>query len=170
LLWDKWRTKRLLNKVPAPKGVPLIERLAILIASPDCQALREELYARLGHFHLLRYRFFTLANEFATPKSVANRLDGHEKKIAWQLRRLYRARNLIVHTSRVPAYVSTLIENGHDYLDSVMFEVIKSSCGDCQTVTIAQVFELTAVAYRKKRADIATSADFGDNRALILVS
>lgn len=169
LVWDKWRAAKLLNKVPLPPGSRFLQRLAVLITSPDCSVLRDELYGRLGDFHLLRYRCFSLARDLGTSKAVMSRLETHERKVRWQLRRLYRARNLIVHTSRSPSYVKTLIENGHDYLDSLLFEVIRRSCSDYQTSTIEQAFELTAVSYQAFKNEIQSAADFVGGRGALLL-
>lgn len=170
LMWDKWRTRRILNKINVEKGTPLIVRLSIFLFDPAAQDLRDQLYAKLGDFHLLRYRIFCISTELSNPINVKSRLDRHEKKVKWQMRRLYRARNLIVHTSQTPSYVGTLIENGHDYLDSIMFGVIKSSCSDYKISTIEQSFELTSVLYRKLISEISSCESFGEDRARILVS
>ncbi|UYC12338.1 hypothetical protein [Xanthomonas sp. CFBP 8445] len=168
LIWDKWRTRKILNRVNTNKGADLTERLSIFLLDSTYAELRNELQPKLGDFHLLRYRIFSISNELATPDKVINRLDRHEKKVRWQLRRLYRARNLIVHTSQSPSYVNTLIENGHDYLDSITFELIRAACSDYQMRTIEQTFELTSIAYRKFRESIKNAPDFSDGRATIL--
>jgi len=169
LIWDKWRAKKVLNKVPLPRGSSLVERMAVLLVDPECQLLRDELYGRLGDFHLLRRRLHSISSEFSSAENVLKRLDLHEKKVRWQLRRLYRARNLIVHTSRSPSYINTLIENGHDYLDSIMFEVIRCSCSDYQTTTIEQTFELTEISYLALRRVIAEVGGFAEGRGVQLV-
>lgn len=169
LVWDKWRTKKILNKVEVPRGAPVLHRLAILIVAPEHAALRDELYAKLGDFHLLRFRCFSLAKELATAKGVMSRLERHERKVRWQMRRLYRARNLIVHTSRSPSYIKTLIENGHDYLDAILFEVIRRSCSGYQSRTIEQAFELTSVSYQCLKKGIQLTENFPGNRGAILV-
>jgi len=62
-----------------------------------------------------------------------------------------------------------LIENGHDYLDSLLFEVIRRSCSDYQTSTIEQAFELTAVSYQAFKNEIQSAADFADGRGAMLL-
>lgn len=169
LTWDKWRTAKLLNKVPLSHGVQFLQRLAVLIVSPEYSGLRDELYNKLGDFHLLRFRCFSLSKELGTSKDAIARLERHERKVRWQLRRLYRSRNLIVHTSRSPSYIETLIENGHDYLDSVLFEVIRRSCSDYQTSTIEQVFELTSVSYKALKVEMQAVTLFEGELGTILV-
>ena len=46
-------------------------------------------------------------------------MEAHQKKVEWQIRRIYRTRNLIVHSGRSPIFLHALIENAHDYLDQI---------------------------------------------------
>ncbi|KRA35833.1 hypothetical protein ASD68_05495 [Rhodanobacter sp. Root627] len=161
LKWDKWRTRKLLSKVPLAKGFGLLDRLTVLIAHAACEDLRSELYGRLGDFVLLRYRCFRLAESVASKSRVFDLLDRHEKKVTWQIRRLYRARNLIVHTSKSPTYLETLVTNGHDYLDQVVFDVIRVCSGKYKARTIEQAFELGSAFYQRYTSSIST-ADFND--------
>lgn len=65
------------------------------------------------------------------------------------MRRIYRTRNLIVHSGRVPPpYIDTLIENGHDYLDTIVFEVMRISCGPYSATSLEQVFEIAKIRYQ----------------------
>ncbi|QRP62627.1 hypothetical protein I6J77_10800 [Rhodanobacter sp. FDAARGOS 1247] len=168
--WDRWRIKKILNKVPSEKGASALQKVARLIASEDCREIRDELYGRLGDFHLLRYRCFKLSEQLATSKNIISMLDRHEKKVAWQLRRLYRARNLIVHTSRSPSYLSTLIENGHSYFDIMLFDVIGLSCGEYGAVTIEQSFELGAILYGSFRNRLNSVDKIDGESSELLVS
>ena len=167
--WDQWRTKKILKKVNSEKGLAALDRLAILIASRKCDELRRDLYDRLGDFHLLRYRCFRLAERFSSAKNVLDMLDRHHTRVAWQIRRLYRARNLIVHTSNNPSFLDTLIENGHDYLDCMLFNLMWLSCDEFRISTIEQAFELAAIFYRKYRTDIESTDSFDSTNASLLL-
>src|SRR5690606_25939390 len=71
-------------------------------------------------FHLLSDRFQHFCNLFSSPKNLRELLERHNQRLAWQIRRIYRARNLIVHSGKTPSYTEILIENTHHYLDIVM--------------------------------------------------
>ncbi|HDR1891185.1 TPA: hypothetical protein QB628_000001 [Pasteurella multocida] len=51
----------------------------------------------------------------------------HSERIKWQIRRIYRARNIIVHTGNTPEYTYVLIEHIHNYLDILLSTLIKLS-------------------------------------------
>ncbi|HHV48007.1 MAG TPA: hypothetical protein GXX56_03450 [Rhodocyclaceae bacterium] len=98
VIWDRHRVKKILNKVPCPKGSSLQERTASLLAVKENDGLRNELYEHLKDFHLLRYRVFRLSETMTEPTKIKDMLELHERKVMWQIRRIYRTRNLIVHS------------------------------------------------------------------------
>lgn len=148
LNWDKWRAKKLLHKVPCDPKTPLIGKSLRLLCLSENEGLRTQLYEHLKDFHLLRYRAFRLSETLSDRKKLRDLLATHEKKVAWQIRRIYRTRNLIVHSGRnPPPYIDTLVENGHDYLDTIVFEVMRISCGAYSATTIEQVFEIAKIRY-----------------------
>lgn len=149
LHWDKWRAKKLLHKVPCDPRTSLKGKCLRLLCLSENASLREQLYEQLKDFHLLRHRTFQLSETLSDCKGIQRLIETHEKKVTWQIRRIYRARNLIVHSGRTPpAYIDTLVENGHDYLDVIVFELMKVSCGDYSANTIEQIFEIGKIRYQ----------------------
>ena len=133
-------------------------------------ALRNELYGHLKDFHLLRFRVFKLSETLAEPKKISEMLETHERKVMWQIRRMYRTRNLIVHSGTVPSYVSTLIENGHDYLDQVLFYVMRMSCGEYRVKTLDQAFELAKIRYLRFKKQLADVGQFDQSNTHFLIA
>lgn len=159
LNWDKWRAKKLLHKVPCDSKTPLIGKSLRLLCLAENQALRDQLYEQLKDFHLLRYRAFRLSENLSDRKKLRELLATHEKKVVWQIRRIYRTRNLIVHSGRVPPpYIDTLVENGHEYLDTIVFEIMRISCGPYRATTIEQVFEIAKIRYQEFVRNLAQDA------------
>lgn len=69
--------------------------------------------------------------------------------MSWQIRRIYRARNLIVHEGTTPTFAKVLIENIHDYLDTVV-NALMTMASEGKINTIEQGFkhvELNYTAY-----------------------
>ncbi|WP_287925911.1 hypothetical protein [Diaphorobacter sp.] len=147
--WDKWRAKKLLHKVPCDPKTPLAGKALRLLCLGENRGLRDQLFESLKDFHLLRYRAFRLSETLSDKTKLQQLLATHEKKVAWQIRRIYRTRNLIVHSGRVPPpYIDTLVENGHDYLDTIVFEVMRISCGPYSATSLEQVFEIAKIRYQ----------------------
>jgi ferritin-like metal-binding protein YciE len=143
--------------VPCDPKTSLLGKSLRLLCLAENGALRDHLYDSLRDFHLLRYRAFRLSEMLSNRRKLRELIALHEKKVAWQIRRIYRTRNLIVHSGRVPPpYIDTLVENGHDYLDSIVFEVMRISCGPYSATSIEQVFEIAKIRYKdfaRKLAD-----------------
>jgi ferritin-like metal-binding protein YciE len=156
LNWDKWRAKKILHKVPCEPRTSLRGKCLRLLCLPENEPLRDQLYEHLKDFHLLRYRAFRLSESLSDRQKLRDLLDSHEKKVSWQIRRIYRTRNLLVHSGRTPpAYIETLVENGHEYLDSMIYEVMKTSCGAYGATSLEQVFEIAKIRYKEFMRKVA---------------
>lgn len=143
--WSRSKTSKILRKIKNQENLDLYEKVLSLLALEENKELRSELYAELGDFHLLRLRLFELSELFSNPKNLISRIEIHEKKVSWQIRRIYRTRNLIVHSGKSPKYLDTLIENAHDYLDQTLDSIIEYSCGYLDAKTLEQVFDMAKV-------------------------
>lgn len=170
MLWDKYRAKKIFKKVPESKGQTLLEKALQLIVCSENEELRKELYTSLQDFHLLRYRAFKLHELLSTRQKVIRLINNHEKKVAWQIRRIYRTRNLIVHSGKSPSHINTLIENGHDYLDITMSEIIKMTCGDMNVENFDQAFELSKIRHKKMMETLQGLNDFSEQIPFILLN
>ena len=103
----------------------------------------------LKDFHLLRNRIFKLSQNLSSKSKVSDVLKNHEKKVTWQVRRLYRTRNIIVHSGRTPQNIKILIENAHSYLDEIFLSIVQMSASSYQVRSIGQAFDLAGVAKNK---------------------
>lgn len=84
--------------------------------------LRLELYSLTKNNPLATYRIKELREKFSDPKSAQANYIAHHKRVFWQLYRIYRLRNDIVHTAMGSAYTDNLILN----LDTYYRAIIKS--------------------------------------------
>ena len=88
-----------------------------------------------------------MSSSLKTPTAVVKILESHTARVEWQIRRIYRARNSIVHTGRTPTYTPILIENIHDYLDVVMSTLVSLASGGVKIDTIEQGFKYIELNY-----------------------
>ena len=166
--WDKNITRKTLNRVPNAHGLSIYEKALCLLAIEENEPLRKELYVSLKDFHLLRFRAFSLSEALSDSSSIKAIIETHKKKVSWQIRRIYRTRNLIVHSGRTPKYTETLIENGHDYLDQMMEGVMQFSCEDYKTQTLEQVFELASIKQIKFERSISSMDNITEQSLVFL--
>lgn len=160
MIWNRPVTTRLLRKVPNGRGLKLPQKLLLLLAVQDNEELRKEAYGCLKDFHLLRYRLYSLARSLSSPESALQLVDEHAKKVSWQIRRIYRTRNLLVHAGSTPSYLATLIENGHDYLDLTLNEIVERSCSGYNVETLEQAFELEKLLWQGMHTALSQAGTF----------
>lgn len=103
-----------------PEGDNPIEKCLALISIKANETIREKLYSLCEWHPLLRNRIFYLTDRFSSADLVLRTLKAHKERISWQIRRIYRARNLIIHSGKSLPYINILVENLHSYLDRVL--------------------------------------------------
>ena len=101
------------------------EDLARIFLDENNSATIKGFLSTLNGHQLLLFRASSLYdNLFGCPKSLKNRLEKHKNNVAWQLRRIYRIRNLIMHTGHCPVGTRQLIQNLHTYYIVTMHNII----------------------------------------------
>lgn len=98
--------------------------LEMLFDNPASPRIKE-ICATLNSNPLLRTRIFVTVTELlVSDESVSRNLALHKQKIAWQISRIYRMRNFIVHTGKTMPFVGDLVEHLHNYLDYVINYIV----------------------------------------------
>lgn len=149
LIWNDKVARSIVSSVPDTKGLSYYEKCLFLLAIDSNKDIRKELYSALGDFHLLRYRAFRLHEVLSNKKGYYDFMKEHERRVSWQIRRIYRTRNLIIHSGNTPDYTASLVENAHDYLDQVLSMICVLSCSNSRFDTFDQIFEFTSLQYEK---------------------
>ena len=144
LRWNKVATITSLRPIPGKK---FVDKLAKLISLPKYAAERELLESKFRDFHLLRDRFNYFKDLLSSPKNVVTALDAHRQRLEWQIRRIYRARNIIVHSGKVPPYTQPLIEHTHDYLDTILSRLVELASKPRSIHSVAQGFKFVEIRY-----------------------
>lgn len=145
--WNIAFIRELLSKVPDSKnGLPQ-DKVAMIIACEEFKDLRTELLAELESFILLRFRVWQLSEVLKNGKSIRVFIEQHTTKVIWHIRRIYRARNLIVHEGTIDPNIDILAENAHSYLDSFMNGIIYLSAYDRHIITINQGIKESNILY-----------------------
>lgn len=142
--WDRSLLYRLTRDV---QGDGLTQKLIKIMALPKYEERRKDFLDSFSNFYLLRDRFSFFCEVFSGPKEVITALDIHTKRLEWQIRRIYRARNLIVHSGITQSFTKTLIENLHDYLDVVMGTLIRLATKPEKIMSIDQGFKYVELLY-----------------------
>ncbi len=111
----------LLNK--ASDYTENLSRFVALLCFPKDKSLSQKLGALAAGSPLTTQRGFVLHDAAKNVQDVLGLIEAHVQRVDWQLRRIYRERNRIVHRADPSANVGTLILNLNEYLATV-FEVL----------------------------------------------
>lgn len=144
LIWKKPALHKGLRNIP---GQSLKSRLVKLMVCEDFVTKRDDLIGDFRDFLLLKNRFIYLSDVVSSPNKIKKALEAHEKRVKWQLRRIYRARNTIVHLGKTPSFTPILIENIHHYLDLIMSTLVSLASGGRKISTVEQGFKFIALNY-----------------------
>ena len=68
-------------------------------------------------FPLLKERIEYYSSELKSTDQVYKFVEKHGERVKWQVMRIYRNRNLIIHNAKTMPYLRLLIENLHSYVD-----------------------------------------------------
>jgi hypothetical protein len=100
-----------------------LEQLAAIITIKENEPIRDKLYAAIDSNVLLRFRIWKLMRIFSDSSSIMAEIKAHEQRVGWHLRRIYRSRNLLVHSGKVLRYQDHLVESLHSYVDRSIYLV-----------------------------------------------
>lgn len=102
----------------------VVWKLAKLLSVSDYQKEYVTLYKLLDEYPLLQYRMEHFSKIiFVDSKSVYEELTRHKQKVKWQIMRIYRNRNMIVHNGEHMPYLNIILGNLHYYIDA-MFDLL----------------------------------------------
>jgi hypothetical protein len=128
---------RVLNEVP--EGGNVIEKCLALFSIENNEPIRIKFYKLFEKHPLLKNRIYYLSTKFSSADLVLQALGGHMERVSWQIQRIYRARNLIIHSGKTLPYVNILVENLHSYLDRVLDLLNEKIPHSSHSTTIDQI-------------------------------
>lgn len=159
----------ILNQIP--EGDNNIEKCLALFSVETNEPIRDKLYQLFKWNPLLKNRIFFLKKRFSSADLVLKTLTSHIERISWQIRRIYRAWNLIIHSGKSLPYIDILVENLHSYLDRVLDLLIEKISRSPHSTTIDQIaleIKLEAESHLRILKHLRKTQSNTDNYKLIL--
>jgi hypothetical protein len=120
--WNSVEFYKLLDKVNPDPALRLNTFVELLVLKEN-DKLVDDLLALLDLFPLLKNRVTLYNKWYSSKKEVKCFVERHSKKISWQIRRIYRARNTLIHHGNKPQQLPILLENISSYFHKVMDEL-----------------------------------------------
>ena len=113
-------------------------------------AERRSLFTTIQDSPILLQRLFELGKLVTDPARVKAKQDSHEKRVEWQLYRIYRERNLIVHSGRNSDCLPILVENLFLYYRLLM-RALQQIHRDFQIYETDSALELVAALHNERQ-------------------
>ncbi len=122
---DLWLAdKTLTDEITANAPHELTRFLAWTIL-PEYEQPRQAILEKLNLYPLLRERIKYYNKHLSTPEGIYKFIEKHAKRVRWQLQRIYRCRNLIIHKGQGnPFLLHLFIENLHAYADAFLIYMV----------------------------------------------
>lgn len=103
-----------------------VEKTALLLSIDAYKGERTRLIEDLNEYPILQYRINMFATEILKDSSsIYKYLVDHSNRIRWHIMRIYRNRNMIVHSGYYLPYRNMIIENLHYYVDTLLDTIIE---------------------------------------------
>lgn len=90
---------------------------------------------------LLTNRLWRLSESFKNRSEILQTLRHHRQKVRWHLSRTYHTRNSIMHNASALPYLSTIVENLHVYLDTLIKAIQKVAIVSPERQTIDGILQ-----------------------------
>ena len=104
----------------------IVRRICEFTLLPEHSEKRAEVLEKGKDFPLLAERISYYNEALQTPAKIHSFVEKHAIRVKWQVMRIYRNRNLIIHNGSSMPYLSLLIENLHSYVDDFLAYTIHS--------------------------------------------
>lgn len=112
-----------------------------------CRAI----FNALSDSPLLLQRLFELGKLVTDPSKTRSKILSHEERVSWQLHRIYRERNLIVHSGATSDFLPILVENLFLYYRLVM-RSLQQMFAQYQVYHTDSALELVSAIHAQKKA------------------
>ncbi len=95
-----------------------------LLISKQYMNLIQEINKKLKEIPLIRTKLSSALEKYQNKEVLHKDVKRYEQRIRWHLRRLYRARNSIIHAGKIPPNITQLCQHLHCYVDGCLLEIV----------------------------------------------
>ncbi len=139
-------TDLLMEAMPGTDHTPQIA-LASIILLPN-PILQRQLSSLLKDNPLALQRLWHAQESYRDPRSIRSSVENHEKRVRWQLSRIYRVRNSLVHAGKAPAYLDSLLINATEYYRSAVSSIVQRAHSENHESDLDQTIAEIGIDYR----------------------
>ena len=130
---------------------------AAVLFLPEHEPLRKRLCSLCAQNPLALHRLWKLSCDYGSPAAMRAAIAGHQSRVEWQVFRIYRARNQLVHAGQIPTYLDSLVMNLAEYYRSAIFALVGRASRQDGESDIDQVVAEVGIDYQIFQAAFAKS-------------
>jgi hypothetical protein len=139
--------RRLVRSIPNYKSALMHDAFAEMLFLPEHEQRRQSLLQLLTKNPLALHRVFKIYNDYRDTKCTNRTISDHADRVAWQIHRVYRARNQLVHSGRLPSYLESVILNLAEYYRSAIATIVNHARREDDPSDIDQVVAEIGIRY-----------------------
>ena len=103
-----------------------VRKICEFVLLDEFEEKRGNFIQKASDFPLLAERIQYYNSTLSNTEAVFKFVEKHSERVRWQVMRIYRNRNLIIHNGKSMPYLHLLIENLHSYVDDFLTYAIHS--------------------------------------------
>lgn len=138
-------------------STPTRDTVAQLLTCAEYESALGQLLAQMDEFPLLRFRLYAFHEAWSHSAHASRELEWHRVRCDRHIRRIYNARNRIVHSAATLPYIPTLVQSLHSYLDVLAETVISTAVAYEAPTTLPGAFALLTAQCDSYRAYLRNS-------------
>jgi hypothetical protein len=142
------RSALIVKGEPNVSGSDQHTKFAAILFLPSNAPLRNELIGLCSENPLALHRLWKLQKDFSSPQSLKVALEEHERRVGWQLHRIYRARNSLVHSGTKPTYLDSLVLNLDEYYRACLGTLVNRASREEHESDVDQLIAEIGIEYK----------------------
>ena len=164
LMYGK-KYRNIINKEPDYEGMYIHYRLTAILMFDKNKDLRDKLLDLAKDNPLTMHRLYQVYEDCKNPKALKKTIFSHEKRVRWQLSRIYRIRNSLVHKVNKPTYIDSVVLNLFEYYIRMLSCVVRAAVKENGRANLDQIISginFDSISL-KKSLDIKCSSNINDD-------
>jgi hypothetical protein len=125
-----------------------------LLYMAELKELHREFTAPMKDNPLALYRLWKLEKNFGDRVELRKSLAAHEQRVRWQLFRIYRTRNNIVHSGSIPTFLLPLVMNVYEYFQDSTGPILGRASAKDDESAIDQIVAEIGFDYKMMLSDL----------------
>lgn len=134
---------------------PVIKFAEIIVLN-ELEPIRTQLFNMVRENPLATHRILDLNTKYFSNKKSQKLFENHEMRVTWQVGRIYRTRNNIVHSGKSSPYIDSLIVNLDTYYRALISAILTQSDRYKTAVSIDRILSDIYMIHIQKRENLKT--------------